>query len=46
MNKIIVKSKAKQNLENFFLSEMHTEESDDKELLAIKNKWDEEEWEW
>jgi antitoxin MazE len=39
-------SKPRQNWDNLFSSEMHTEELENKELLAIQNKWDEEEWEW
>jgi antitoxin MazE len=34
------------NWEKLFKSEADTEDSEKNEVLAISNRWDEEEWEW
>lgn len=36
----------RQEWEKFFKSEGQIEDSENRDLLALQNRWDEEEWEW
>lgn len=36
----------RQGWEKLFKSEAQTEEIENKDMLALQNRWDEEEWEW
>lgn len=38
--------KSRTNWENIFKSGLNTEDSENNDILAIKNRWDDEEWEW
>ncbi|HYD90255.1 MAG TPA: hypothetical protein VEA37_02070 [Flavobacterium sp.] len=38
--------KSRRNWENLFKSDLDTEDSENNDILAMKNRWDDEEWEW
>jgi len=38
--------KSRRNWENLFKSDLDAEDGENNDILAMKNRWDDEEWEW